>query len=119
MPFLQAGGLMKMRSRTVVVATAAALGLFCVLLNTPIAQPQAQTQGQSQPLAQYNDSEKQYKTPADQEAERKQYADKIRESYNFRFGQGDISTPGNAAVEGNDFIQPGAFPKASYCKTCH
>jgi Flp pilus assembly protein TadD len=32
---------------------------------------------------------------------------------------GNISTPGNAAIEGNEFIQPGAFPKAEYCAHCH
>src|ERR1700733_13008231 len=51
--------------------------------------------------------------------ERKEYADAIRESYNFRFGNDKLSTPGNASVEGNDFIQPGAFPKATYCAHCH
>jgi tetratricopeptide (TPR) repeat protein len=51
--------------------------------------------------------------------ERKAYADKIRENYNFRFGPDVISMPGNAAVEGNNFIQPGAFPKATYCAECH
>jgi tetratricopeptide (TPR) repeat protein len=54
-----------------------------------------------------------------QEADRKAYGDKIRESYNFHFGKDKISTPGNAAIEGNDFIQPGAFPKATYCAVCH
>jgi len=51
--------------------------------------------------------------------ERKQYADDIRENYNFRFGKDRISTPGNAAIEGNDFVQPGAFPTAEYCGGCH
>jgi tetratricopeptide (TPR) repeat protein len=53
------------------------------------------------------------------QSDRKQYADEIRGSYNFRFGPGQLSTPGNAAIEGNDFIQPGAFPKAEYCGSCH
>ena len=51
--------------------------------------------------------------------ERKEYAEKIRETYNFRFGKDKPSAPGNASVEGNDFIQPGAFPKATYCAHCH
>jgi tetratricopeptide (TPR) repeat protein len=51
--------------------------------------------------------------------ERKQYADDIRENYNFHFGKDKISTPGNAAIEGNDFVQPGAFPTAEYCGACH
>src|SRR5579864_3827499 len=50
---------------------------------------------------------------------RKAWADEVRKSYNFRFGTDKISTPGNAAIEGNDFIQAGAFPKATYCAVCH
>jgi tetratricopeptide (TPR) repeat protein len=50
---------------------------------------------------------------------RKDYADHIRETYNFHFGEGNISTPGNAKVEGDDFVQPGAFPTAKYCSKCH
>ena len=56
---------------------------------------------------------------SDQSSERKEYADKIRETYNFRFGKDKPSLPGIASVEGNDFIQPGAFPKAAYCAHCH
>ena len=51
--------------------------------------------------------------------ERKVYADHIRESYQFPFQPNDISLPGNAGIEGNDFIQPGAFPSAEYCGHCH
>ena len=50
---------------------------------------------------------------------RKDYADHIRETYNFHFGEGNISTPGNAEVAGDDFVQPGAFPTAKYCSKCH
>ncbi len=50
---------------------------------------------------------------------RKDYADHVRETYNFHFGEGNISTPGNAKVVGDDFIQPGAFPTAKYCSKCH
>src|SRR5271170_1345169 len=52
-------------------------------------------------------------------AERKAYADKVRASYNFSLVKDNISLPGNAAVEGDDFIQPGAFPNAKYCAHCH
>jgi hypothetical protein len=51
--------------------------------------------------------------------DRKAYAAKIGATYNFRFGPDKISTPGNAAVEGHDFIQPQAFLPASYCGRCH
>jgi tetratricopeptide (TPR) repeat protein len=56
---------------------------------------------------------------SDQPETRQQYAQRISQTYNFGFGKGNISTPGNAAVEGGEFIQPGAFPKASYCAHCH
>ena len=51
--------------------------------------------------------------------ERKAYADKIRETYNFRFGKDNISIPGNAAAVGNEFLPANAFPTAEYCGRCH
>lgn len=56
----------------------------------------------------------------DKEAQARQaYAEKVRQTYNFAFTKGNISLPGNAAVEGNDFLQPSAFPDAAYCGHCH
>src|SRR5580704_9806745 len=55
----------------------------------------------------------------DEDSDRRAYAAKIRETYNFHFGPDKISIPGNAAVVGNDFIQPTAFPTAEYCGRCH
>ena len=55
----------------------------------------------------------------DEDSDRRAYAAKIRETYNFRFGKDKISTPGNAAVDGNDFIPSTAFPTAEYCSRCH
>src|SRR6202050_5406582 len=62
---------------------------------------------------------KQSQAQSEVTGERKQYADEIRENYNFHFGKDKISTPGNVAIEGNDFVQPGAFPTAEYCGSCH
>jgi Flp pilus assembly protein TadD len=56
---------------------------------------------------------------SDPQAARKQYSEKASSTYNFAFGTGKISTPGNAAVEGNQFLQPDAFPTAEYCGHCH
>jgi tetratricopeptide (TPR) repeat protein len=56
---------------------------------------------------------------AKQATARKAYADKIRQTYNFPFGKDKPSTPGNAAVVGEDFIQPDAFMSAEYCGHCH
>ncbi len=56
---------------------------------------------------------------SDEKSERDNYSDKIRQTYDFRFGKDNLSLPGNAAIEGNEFIQPGAFPKAEYCGHCH
>ena len=50
---------------------------------------------------------------SDKDPARKEYADKVRSSYNYRFGMDRPSTPGNASVEGEDFVQPGVFPR--YC----
>ena len=56
---------------------------------------------------------------ADQQIARKHYADHVAKSYNFAFGLGDISTPGNGAAEGNTFLDPASFPTADYCGHCH
>jgi Flp pilus assembly protein TadD len=70
--------------------------------------------------AQSNQAAKAYSTDkAQQETLRKEYADKVSQTYNFAFGKGIISAPGNATVEGNTFLQPEAFPNASYCGHCH
>jgi tetratricopeptide (TPR) repeat protein len=55
---------------------------------------------------------------AQEAAARKAYADQIRKTYSFRFGE-KISSPGNASIEGNDFIEPSAFYDAAYCGHCH
>jgi tetratricopeptide (TPR) repeat protein len=52
-------------------------------------------------------------------AQRKTYADKVRETYNFPFGKDKLSAPGNAAAEGDDFLNPSAFMTAEYCGHCH
>lgn len=66
-------------------------------------------------------------TATEQAKERKAYADKVRETFRFIspgpaeavYGEGKLSLPGNASIEGNDFIQPEAFPTAEYCGHCH
>ena len=56
---------------------------------------------------------------AQEAATRKAYADKVRPTYSFPFGADRISMPGNAAIQGNTFIEPEAFPDAAYCGHCH
>ena len=68
-------------------------------------------------LPDYLQAQPQPKTPLP--PERQVWADKVRATYNFSPIKGSISSPGNAAVEGDDFIQPGAFPNAKYCAHCH
>src|SRR3984885_13613572 len=51
--------------------------------------------------------------------DRKLYADKVHQTYDFVFGAGDISSPGNAAVEGKEFLPASAYPDAEYCGHCH
>ncbi len=102
--------------------------LLCVCaLGASLAQPQGQQTQPQQTQAQQNQSQQgeaqqspaQTPEQAKQAEQRKAYADEVRKSYNFRFGDGKISVPGNAAIEGNDFVQAGAFPKATYCAVCH
>ena len=57
--------------------------------------------------------------PFQAQSDRATYDAGIHATYNFRFGDGNISLPGNAAIEGNTFIPASAFPKASYCGHCH
>ncbi len=47
------------------------------------------------------------------------YDAKTRQTYSFPFSKDNLAAPGNAAIEGNQFIQPGAFPTATYCAHCH
>ncbi len=47
------------------------------------------------------------------------YSEKVQAIYNYRFGKENLSAPGNARIESNEFIQPGAFPTAKYCGHCH
>ena len=58
-------------------------------------------------------------TQSKDDLESQNYSDRIRQTYNFRFGKDNFSLPGNAAIEGNEFIPPGAFPEAEYCGHCH
>ncbi len=92
------------RASCTVLTAAASLLTICVLLPVVHAgSDQNQTDQQT----------------ANQNAARKEYAEKVDKTYNFAFGKGKISTPGNAAVEGNTFIQQEAFLPASYCGHCH
>jgi Tfp pilus assembly protein PilF len=53
------------------------------------------------------------------EAARKAHNEIVTPSYNFHYGPKNPYLPGNVHVEGEGFIQPGAFPTAEYCGTCH
>jgi tetratricopeptide (TPR) repeat protein len=53
------------------------------------------------------------------EADRKGYNLQVTPTYNFHYGKGNPYTPGNIAVQGEGFLQPGSFPTAEYCGTCH
>src|SRR5271170_4690815 len=54
-----------------------------------------------------------------QDSARKEYSDKVAAKYNYRYGKDKPYLPGNAAIQGEGFVQPGAFPNASYCAHCH
>jgi tetratricopeptide (TPR) repeat protein len=116
---------MKLPGRHMISAMVICMGgCFCIL--------PARAQAQSDSNSADQDYNSQSRAPAtslpkasdpqpgrNEDSARNEYADKIRENYNFRFGEGNLSTPGNAKVTGDDFVQPGAFPKATYCAKCH
>jgi Flp pilus assembly protein TadD len=50
---------------------------------------------------------------------RKAHNATVEPAYNFYYGKDKPFAPGNIALQGDGFIQPGAFPSAEYCGTCH
>jgi hypothetical protein len=56
---------------------------------------------------------------SEQNPQGRDYSDTVRQTYNFRFGQDNLSLLGNAASESNESHSPGAFPNAEYCGHCH
>jgi Flp pilus assembly protein TadD len=47
------------------------------------------------------------------------YTDQLSHNYNYAFEKGNISLPGNAAVESGGFLRAEDFPDAEYCGHCH
>jgi tetratricopeptide (TPR) repeat protein len=78
------------------------------------APPLEDTPAQKEALARW-------KARAEQKVEedRKAYNAAVTPSYNFRYGPKNPFTPGNIQVAGQGFLQPGAYPSAEYCGTCH
>lgn len=66
----------------------------------------ASNRGAQEPVAKFN-------SPQDA------YSEQLTHSYNFPFENGNISLPGNAAVEGGTFLRAEDFPDAEYCGHCH
>jgi len=62
-----------------------------------------------------------WKAKAEQKlaSDRQAYNDKVTPTYEFHYGKKNPYTPGNIQVVGDGFLQPGAFPTAEYCGTCH
>jgi tetratricopeptide (TPR) repeat protein len=80
----------------------------------PGAQPVEDTPAQREALAKLEArANEQY------EADRKAYNAKVSGTYNFHYGKDKPFAPGNVKVQGEGFLQPGAFPSAEYCGTCH
>ena len=53
------------------------------------------------------------------ETDRKAYNSQVTPTYNFHYGPKNPYLPGNIQVTGEGFLQPGAYPSAEYCGTCH
>jgi len=78
------------------------------------AAPVEDTPAQREALAKWK-----AKAEQNTEAARKDYNAKVTPTYNFHYGPKNPFTPGNVAVQGGGFLQPGAYPSAEYCGTCH
>ena len=59
------------------------------------------------------------KADQDFEAARKAHNAEVTPTYNFHYGKDKPFLPGNVKAPGEGFLQPGAFPTAEYCGTCH
>jgi lipoprotein NlpI len=53
------------------------------------------------------------------DADRKAHNAEAIGGYNFHYGKDKPFAPGNIRAQGDGFLQPGAFPSAEYCGTCH
>jgi tetratricopeptide (TPR) repeat protein len=53
------------------------------------------------------------------ESDRKAYNAEVTPTYNFHYGPKNPFLPGNVQAQGEGFLQPGAYPSAEYCGTCH
>ena len=53
------------------------------------------------------------------DADRKKYSDQVAQSYSYRFGKGEPFLPSTAKIDGDAFIEPGAFPTAQFCQHWH
>jgi len=78
------------------------------------APPAVDTPAQTEALAKWK-----AKAVQATEAARKAHNELVTPTYNFHYGPKNPYTPGNIQVVGDGFIQPGAFPTAEYCGTCH
>jgi len=78
------------------------------------APPYEDTPAQKEALARWK-----ARAEAKQLADRTAYNGQVTASYNFHYGPKNPYVPGNIQVQGDGFIQPGAFPSAEYCGTCH
>ena len=78
------------------------------------AQPTPDTDAQLAAMARF-------KARADEKfaADHKAYNDQVTPAYNFHYGKGNPYVPGNIEPVGEGFMQPGAYPSAEYCGTCH
>ncbi len=106
---------------TVAAVAAGSLLALAISAGSVFGQNQAQEHANEYQAAKdRKDQPNEYQTAKERsDQDRKQYADKVRETYNFRFGKDKLFIPGTMLVQGDDFVQPGAFPNATYCAHCH
>jgi tetratricopeptide (TPR) repeat protein len=78
------------------------------------APPAEDTPAQREALAKWK-----AKAAHQTEEDRKAHNEAVTPKYNFHYGKEMPFAPGNIKVQGEGFLQPGAYPTAEYCGTCH
>ncbi len=78
------------------------------------APPAEDTPAQKEALARWK-----ARAVAAYEKDRAEHNQAVTGTYDYHYGPKNPYLPGNLKVQGERFLQPGAFPSAEYCGTCH
>lgn len=85
----------------------------------PAYMPGSSTAAEDSPEERQKLEARKEKAEAQQDSERTAHNAAVAPAYDFHYGKKNPFLPGNITMQGEGFIEPGAFPTAEYCGTCH